>query len=257
MMAAPMMRPSAMRKAILRKGSPSVEPADGDEVRDQRPEDEPGGDGRDADARADEHARAQRRGGQLDRARGSATLPAAMPPTMPAGDAAAELGDGLAQQHRVGERAQDVGHREARGVGELHAVHEHRRVEHAHAHAEHADAEHVEDQLPDGRLRQPHPHHRLDEHAHGAHARDRGRRRLHVVRAVLALGAVAEGDGGAEDAREHLAAHEEAEREVHVGRGDAAQRARARRCPGRRGARGTSRCRRREARTSAGRRRGR
>ena len=108
--------------------------------------------------------------------------------------------------------------------GQAHAVDQHRRVEHAHADAEHADAQQVEHHLPGRRLRQAHPHHRLHQHAHAAHAGHRGGGGLDVVGAVLAVGAVARGDGGAEQARQHLAADEEAEREVHVGRGHAGQR---------------------------------
>ena len=63
------------------------------------------------------------------------------------------------------------------------------------------------------------------EHAHARHATRPSGHGLHVVRAVLALGAVAVGDDAAEDAGQHLAADEEAEREVHVRGGDAAERA--------------------------------
>ena len=213
-----------MRKAILRNGSPGcsqpIETKYGMSAQKTRPEVMAG-----MPMRAPTSMPApQRRSGELDGAE-EGDLARRDAADDARRDAAAELADRLAQQHRVGERAQDVGHREPGGVGELHPVHEHRRVEHADADAEHADAEHVEDELPDRRLRQPHPHHRLDEHAHAAHAGHRGRRRLHVVGAVLAFGAVAEGDGRAEDAREHLPAHEEAQREIHVGGGDAAQRA--------------------------------
>ena len=154
----------------------------------------------------------------------TARLAAASPPASPAPMPPPSLADRAAQQHRVGQRAQDVGHREPRRKRQLQPVDQDRRVEHADADAEHADAQHVQHQLPGRRLRQPHPHHRLDQHAHRRHAGHRGRRRLDVVGAVLAFGAVAVGDGGAEDARQHLPADEEAEREVHVRRGDAAQR---------------------------------
>ena len=108
---------------------------------------------------------------------------------------------------------------------QLHAVDQDRRVEHADAGAEHADRQHVEHQLPHRRLRQAEPDHRLDQHAHPAHAGDRRGRRLDVVGAVLALDAVAVGDGRAEQAGEHLAADEEADREVHVRRRQPAERA--------------------------------
>ena len=72
--------------------------------------------------------------------------------------------------------------------------------------------------------RHSHPRHRLDDDRHRAHAGDRGRRRLDVIGAVTSGRAVAEGYRRAEYSGENLPADEEAQREVHVRRGDAAQR---------------------------------
>jgi hypothetical protein len=83
---------------------------------------------------------------------------------------------------------------------------------------------HIQHQLPRRRLRQTHPHHRLDQHAHRGHSRHRGGRGLNEIRAVFALAAVAERHGRTEDAREHLPAHIEPEGEVHVRGGNSAQR---------------------------------
>ena len=200
------------------------EPADRDEVGLEQDAEQAARDRRQADAGADDHAGAEGRGRELDRAE-DRDLGRRDAADQAARDAAAEQRHRALQQHRVGERAQDVGHRQARRKDELHAVDQDRRVEHADAGAEHADREQVGDQLPHRRLRQAEPDHRLDQHAHRAHARDRRRRRLDVVGAVLAVGAVAVGDGRAEQAREHLAADEEADREVHVRRRQPAERA--------------------------------
>src|SRR5229473_2035793 len=99
-----------------------------------------------------------------------------------------------------------------------------RRIEHAQPDAEHPDAKEVGDELPGGRLGEPEPDHRLDEHAHAAHSGDRSGHRLHVIRTVLSVGAIAEGHHAAQNPREHLAADEKPEREIHVRGGDAAQR---------------------------------
>ena len=154
-----------------------------------------------------------------------AILAAAMPPTMPVATPPPRSGHRAAQQHRVGQRAQDVGDRQAGREGQLHAVDQDRRVEHADAGAEHADRQHVQHQLPHRRLREAEPDHRLHQHAEAAHAGDRRCCRLDVVGAVLALDAVAVGDGRAEQPGQHLAADEEADREVHVRRRQPAERA--------------------------------
>ena len=155
----------------------------------------------------------------------SAILAAPMPPAMPASIPPPSL---------FTERRSSTGSVRARRMlatarpgrkGELQAIDEQRREEHPDAGAVHPDAEHVEDHLPHRRLLHAHPHHRLDEHAHRTHAGDRGRGSLHVVGAVLAVGAVAVGDRRAQDAGQHLPADEEAEREVHVRSRHAAQRA--------------------------------
>ncbi len=178
----------------------------------------------DADARADDHSGAEGRRGQIDRAEQDAILAAPMPPAMPSAMPPNSRATELPEQLGIGQRAQDVGDREARWERELQAVDEDRRVEHADADAEHADAQHVQDQLPHRRLRQAQPGHRLDHHGHGAHAGHRCGRGLDVVRAVTSLRAVAERDRRSEDAREYLPADEEAEREIHVRRGEPAQR---------------------------------
>ena len=79
-------------------------------------------------------------------------------------------------------------------------------------------------QLPDRRLLQSQPDHRLDQHAHAGHAGNRSRHGLHVIGPVLALGAVAESDDAAENSGQHLPADKEAEGEIHVRRRNAAQR---------------------------------
>ena len=223
-MAAPMIQPSAIRNMIFRGGSPGWSQPIETKYGLRMTPTQAARDRRQADARADHHAGAEGRGRELDRAE-ERDLRRADAADEAGRDAAAEQRHRAAQQHRVGQRAQDVGDRQSRREHELHAVDQDRRVEHADAGPEHADGEHVEDQLPHRRLRQAEPDHRLDQHAHRAHARDRCGCRLDVVRAVLAFGAVAVGDGRAEQAREHLAADEEADREVHVRRRQSAERA--------------------------------
>ena len=90
------------------------------------------------------------------------------------------------EQVLVGQRAENVRDGVARRIGQLHAVHEHGRVEHADADPEHADGHEIEDQFPGGRLGQSQPDHRLHQHGHAAHAGDRRGHRLHVIRAVPA-----------------------------------------------------------------------
>ena len=186
--AAPMIMPSAIRKVILRNGSPaSSQPMDTKKGCSAQPTSPPSTAGRRCARRPPCPRRRWRR--TVERA----TADARGEPGQPAGGAAAQLAHRALQQGGVGERAQDVGHREAGGEGQPQAVDQHRRVQHADADAEHADAQQVGDQLPGRRLRQPHPHHGLDQHAHAAHAGHRGRRRLDVVGAVLAVDAVAGG----------------------------------------------------------------
>ena len=79
--------------------------------------------------------------------------------------------------------------------------------------------------LPDGRLLQSQPDHRLQQNAHAGQLGDGSGHGLHVIGAVFALGAVAESDDAAEDARQNLAADKEAEGKVHVGGRDGAERA--------------------------------
>ena len=194
--------------------------------RREREADQADDDRRHADASADDHPGAEGRGGKRDGAEeGDAGLLGGERETRAEAEAGAELRDRAAQHRRVGKRAQDVGDREPRWVLELHAVDDERRVEHAQPDAEHADAQEVGDELPGRRLGEPEPDHRLDKHAHRGHTGDRSRHRLHVIRAVLAGRPIAEGHHAPQDPRQHLAADEEAEREVHVRGGDPAERA--------------------------------
>ena len=59
---------------------------------------------------------------------------------------------------------------------------------------------------------------------HSRHAHHRSRSRLHVVGAMLALGAMAKVTTDPKDPRQHLPTDEEADGEVHERRGDAAER---------------------------------
>jgi hypothetical protein len=189
-MAAPMIRPRPMRKVILRKGSPGCSQPmltnRGISSVPVRPATSAG-----TPMRAPTSKPAPRVEVDSSMAPRKASLAEPMPPTRPRPMPVPRRETERLQQHRVGQRAQDVGHRQARGKGQLQPVHQDGRVEHAHAGAEHADGAHEQHQLPQRRLRQAHPHHGLDQHAHAGHAGDRGRRRLHVVGAVFALGPVA------------------------------------------------------------------
>ena len=131
---------------------------------------------------------------------------------------------GTTQQALVRKRAQDVGNGEPFWIRQLQPIDEDRRVEHAHAGAEHPDAHEIKNELPGRRLGQPQPHHGLDDDGHAGETRHRRRAGLHEVRAVFALRTVAVRHGAAENARQHLAAHEKADAEVHERRGDAPQR---------------------------------
>ena len=228
---------SPTRKPILRAEIPG-----GAQAWDQELADEAHHRHRDADARPDDHSGPHRRGREASQGRardagderpmkggqsrdelGGQARQQARDGDTP-GCAAPQLADRSAQQARVGQRAQDVGHRVSRGKLELQAVDEDRRVEHAHADPEHADTAEVEPQLPAGRQRHPQPDHRLDEHAHAGQVGHRGGHGLDVVGAVFPLGAVAVGDDAAEDARQDLGADGESQAERHVGGGDPAQR---------------------------------
>ena len=189
--AAPMMVPSAIRNVILRNGSPGssqpIETKNGCSAQLIRPPVTAG-----MPMRAPTTMPAPKVEADSSIAPRSGTRTAARPSRQARGEAAAEL---AARSWRSSagsvKRPQDVGHRQAGGKGQVHAVDQHRRVEHADARAEHADAQHVGHQLPGRRLRQAHPDHGLDQHAHAAHAGHRGGGGLDVVGAVLAVGAVA------------------------------------------------------------------
>ena len=119
----------------------------------------------------------------------SASLADAMPPTSPSADAAGQAGHRAAQQHRIGQRAQDVGDRQAGRKRQPQAVDQDRRVEHAHADAEHADrtpcrASAARWAAAAGPAT-PSPGAARPCRAHAGH---RGSGRLHVVGAVLAVG---------------------------------------------------------------------
>jgi hypothetical protein len=89
-----------------------VEPADRHEKRHERGAVQRGHQRRHADARAHQHARAERRRRQLDRAE-QRELGRCHAAHHAERDAAAQPGNRAAQQLRIGQRAQDVGHREA------------------------------------------------------------------------------------------------------------------------------------------------
>ncbi len=149
---------------------------------------------------------------------------AASPGHEPRERAASKLRDGGLEDADVRQRPQDVRHGEAGRERKAHPIDQNRRVEHPDTHAEHPDAEEVEHELPGRRFGESEPGHRLDQHGHPGEARDGSGHGLHVVRAVLSFRAVAVGDHAAQDAGQHLPAHEEPEREVHVGGRDSSQR---------------------------------
>ncbi len=198
----------------LAEGIALVEPANLHEPRRELRTDDGEDEARNGDAHADDHAGADRSRGQphgLERSELAARDAEEVAETR----TGAELADGSLEQLLVGERAQDVGDSEAGGVGQLHPVDDERSVEHSHADAEHADGREVDDELPGGDLGQTQPEPSLQEDREGAHGCHGGGCSLHVVRTVLALSAVSEGNGTAQDAREHLASHGEPEGEEH------------------------------------------